>query len=758
MTKVYLKYNPYIVESEIMIDDVPVKAPNRLADLTNERMQVWIENLIPILNEVCNDDEYEIDFYGTSLDYNDLLVCVNEYCANHDDTKVLIHFTEAKGAEDRFNMLVALFEDMQKNCPFEDLKTDQIKENFQNAISSEFEVSVIATMSSGKSTLINSLLGKELMPSKNEACTATIARIKDVDGMEHFEAVYQNREKEELGHYSNLVLDNMVEMNDNPETAYINITGNIPNIDSQGVQLVLVDTPGPNNSRTEEHKNHTYRIIKEKTKPMVLYVLNATQLQTNDDRELLTAVSEAMKVGGKQSKDRFLFAVNKIDLFDPDKESVQGAIQNVKEYLRKFGIENPNIFPTSAELAKVIRMNEYGQELTRAQKKTLGDYDFFIEEEQLHLSEQATLSKNNMKKIEEMLKEARSKGDGYREALIHTGIPAIELAIDEYLKKYAYTAKVKTAVDTFRKKVEEKDMHAKMMESIQDDEKARIKINGQLQAVKKQLEEGASGAEFRKRIQDLNMMTEADERIQMLRTKINNIIKNSNQKNQMTMLEVSQMMGRLDRQIRELQSDIKTELEAIIEDVINQGGQAIISDYRTHMHALISSGDLKSGSFEGGGNIEFLEETIPDAQQLINQYKYTKKVDTGERETVRNKNHRWWDILELFEPRTVTKKIFTEVELVDADTVYSEYIDPIVVGFFKNLDSARKTAQEEAEKFKQFFLKELDSLEKTLRQKVEENERLTRDQASVEQKIKDDKEKVEWLEGFMNRLDAILAI
>lgn len=758
MTKVYLKYNPYTVESEIRINGVLVQSPNKLADLTRERLQVWIEDLMPILVELCNDDEYEIEFYGTSLDYSDLAVCINEYCAFNSDIKATISFTQTKGSEDRINELIALFEDMQKNCPFEDLTTDQIKENFQSAISSEFEVSVIATMSSGKSTLINALLGMELMPSKNEACTATIAKIKDVDDMDHFEAVYFDGDMRELGHFPNLTLENMEEMNDNLATAYINIQGDIPNINSQGVRLVLVDTPGPNNSRTEEHKNHTYRIIKEKTKPMVLYVLNATQLQTNDDMELLTAVSEAMRVGGKQSKDRFLFAVNKVDLFDPDKESVQTAIQNVKDYLKKFDIENPNIFPTSAELAKVIRMEAGGQNLTSAQKRTLRDYDFFIDEEQLHLSEQATLSRDNMQKIREQLQTVRDAGDGVGEALIHTGVPAIELAIDEYLKKYAYTSKVQTAVNTFRKKVEEKDMHAKMMESIKNNEDARVRVNAQLKAIKELLEEGASGAEFRKKIQKLDMMKEADERIQKLRTKINKIAKNSNQKEQMTMLEVSQMMSELDRKIRALQSDVRTDLESIIDDVINQRGREIIEDYREHVRSLISNGMLKTGSYSGVESIDFLEESVPDAQQLIDQFKYTEEVDTGEREQVKNYNHKWWDFLELFEPRTITRKIFTNVEMVDADKVYGEYIAPIIAGFFKNLDRARMTAQKEAERFKEFFLSELNVLENTLKKKVEEEEKLTRDQECIEKKIREDKEKVVWLDAFMKRLDVILTI
>ena len=133
-------------------------------------------------------------------------------------------------------------------------------------------------------------------------------------------------------------------------------------------------------------------------------------------------------------------------------------------------------------------------------------------------------------------------------------------------------------------------------------------------------------------------------------------------------------------------------------------------------------------------------------------------MDTGERETYKNDAHKWWDILELFEPRTITKKIFTNVEMVDADKVYGEYIDPIIAGFFKNLENARKKAQAEAEKFKMYFLKELDSLEDALKKKVEEDEKLTRDQESIEQKIKEDQAKIKWLESFLIKLDDILSI
>jgi hypothetical protein len=597
------------------------------------------------------------------------------------------------------------------------------------------------------------------MPSKNEACTATIARIKDVDGMDHFEATYQDKDRKLLGRFDDLTLENMTEMNDNPATAYINIFGDVPNINSAGVQLVLVDTPGPNNSRTEDHKNHTYRIIKEKTKPMVLYVLNATQLQTNDDRELLTAVSDAMRVGGRQSKDRFLFAVNKVDLFDPDKESVQGALDNVREYLKKFDIENPNLFPTSAELAKVIRMSQFGQPLTSAQKRTLRDFDFFIDEEQLHLSEQATLSHANARKVQDMLAEVRANEDGEGEALIHTGVPAIELAIDEYLKKYAYTAKVKTAVDTFRKKVEEKDMHAKMMASISNNEAERQRINVQLTELKKMLDEGAAAEEFRQKIRNLDMTKEANARIAKLRKKVSStLVNNHNSGDSITTLQAQQLMMKLDSTIRALQSDIKTELEAIIGDTIIDNAQTVMKEYQAHMYNLINEGGVQSAEYEGNANLNFLAEDLPDAQELIDMYKYDERYDTGETEWVENTNKKWYKPWTWFQESGHIRHIYAEREMVDYGTVFNDFVQPVIANFMENIDGAKQVASDEADKFRTYFLGEIDKLEKKLKEKVAENEKLTRDQESIIRQLDEQRANMEWLEQFMAKLDQVLAI
>lgn len=62
-----------------------------------------------------------------------------------------------------------------------------------------------------------------------------------------------------------------------------------------------------------------------------------------------------MKVGGKQSRDRFIFVVNKLDDFKKGEDSVKAALDKVSDYLRDNGIENANIYPASALTALNIR-------------------------------------------------------------------------------------------------------------------------------------------------------------------------------------------------------------------------------------------------------------------------------------------------------------------------------------------------------------------------------------------------------------------
>jgi GTPase Era involved in 16S rRNA processing len=166
----------------------------------------------------------------------------------------------------------------------------------------------------------------------------------------------------------------MNELNENDKVFKISAEGNIPFLDSRSTALMLVDTPGPNNAQNQAHKNTTYRAINNDSNNLILYVLNGTQLSTNDDASLLSYIAEQMKKGGKQVRDRFLFVVNKMDQFNPEEEDIGKAIISAKNYLATYGINDPQIFPCSAFAALNIRTDLAGidiDNLTRSEEKQL---------------------------------------------------------------------------------------------------------------------------------------------------------------------------------------------------------------------------------------------------------------------------------------------------------------------------------------------------------------------------------------------------
>lgn len=762
MKTVELIYNPFTVETEIFINDK--RSEGQWSEHRRDRLQAWLEQLFPYLADECNDD-MEFRFHGTEIDYNDVREALHEFQDGHDD--IAIHLMDPilnEGVEHRIEELQELFEYLQESCPFEDLKTEQIRENFNKAMGSEFEVSVIATMSSGKSTLINAMLGTQLMPSKNEACTATIAEIKDVDGMEGFTAECRGRDGRAIsGRVSrDLTSEEMAVYNEDPEVSTIKIRGDIPFVSSKNMQLVLLDTPGPNNSRNEDHKERTFRIIKEKSMPMVLYVLNATQLATNDDQFLLRTVASAMKVGGKQAKDRFIFAVNKIDQFDVEGgDSVDSALRNVRKYLQEQGIENPNIYPVTAEYAKVIRLEKNGAELSRKQRRALADADALTEQREMHLEAYAPLSKTVRGNLSKMLEEAQALGDQNEENLIHTGVPGIELTINEYLDKYALTNKVKTAVDTFLKKIQEKEMLQKLAEELQQDQQRCDAMQTQIAHTRKQLKDGQKAESFRQRIQKLDMTKEAKASIRKMRTDMNVFLSRDGvlcrTTEQMSVNEVNRLVYEFQQEMRHRQMELKSDLDNIIQGVMREGAYEIIKEYRSYVRSLIQGENFEVGNFSFE-NTELLFDTyVPDTDELIEQYQYETSVKVGER-WVENTDKAWYKFWTWFDADGWNEDVMETRQYVDGTQLLERYIAPIKQQMQDNISEAQKKSEEQAEAFKTFFLGEIDRLKDTLDQKLKEMEKLTENAAHLQASIQQNKKQFGWLNDFQNRLNGILKV
>ncbi len=730
MTQVYVKYNPYRLETQILVNGREIERDSTLFKVVKgKRLQEWIGDFPQNLRNELNSVDFAIEFCGMDLDWDDF-----EDAFNHaKDAKILnkleLKFIEGKSDDDIQEKIVDIFEDL-KAGPIDDFRETKLLKAFDNVNNSDFPIHVIATMSSGKSTLINALLEKRLMPSKNEACTATITEILDTDGDRFTAIVHYINDKEEK-EYQELTYEVMNELNSDENVHRIEVEGNIPFLDSRSTALRLVDTPGPNNSQNQEHMNTTYRAINNDSNSLILYVLNGTQLSTTDDAGLLNYVASQIKKGGKQVRDRFLFVINKMDGFNPEEEDIEKAIQAVKKYLSDRGIEDPQIFPCSAYAALNIRthLNHINiDNLTRSEERklpsaardTLPMIDKFIDYESMHLKKNSTLSPSAKRELDYKLKQAEERGDTKEQALIHCGIYSIEAAITAYVKKYARTKKVKDLVETLQEVLESNAVLAKAKERVATDEAAAKACAERAAAVRAKISDGEEAKAFKQKIDELNPI----EKIKEKSIKLNKSAMEKatdmfryyggtiNDRDQ-----AKRMVNEFTRRSVDAIAEMTVELESVISKEIMEIGEECLIEYQnklSQMDESVSEENLDFGTVdlikgalneirEGAkawcsdefaeetvdekGNVEYEEKVYyekvgqEEEEVIVGAHKEkigTRKVRVGAHEekigtrTVRNPKKRWWKILT---PTYVEEDIYETVDDYVDEDVYETVFD-----------------------------------------------------------------------------------
>lgn len=233
-----------------------------------------------------------------------------------------------------------------------------------------FAVMVTATMSAGKSTFINSLIGKYVCLSQNMACTNKIHSVinkafEDGYCSEYDHDLVMTAGKEEL-------------LNDNEENQsnmiYVaaNYYGGLSD-----ARIIVNDSPGVNFSGDKEHQKIAEQLIKSRKYNMLIYVMNATQLGTNDEDEHLDFIKNAI------GRTPIIFVMNKVDAFNPEEENVEAIINRQTEYLKRKGFKAPVVCPVSARAGYLAKQFEQ-VELSRSEEREL--YNYVDKFDQMNLS------------------------------------------------------------------------------------------------------------------------------------------------------------------------------------------------------------------------------------------------------------------------------------------------------------------------------------------------------------------------------------
>lgn len=791
MKKIELTYNPFTHARTFRVDGKFATLPKCWGESDTKALSEWCGDFFQALKDKFNDSEMEVRFKGILRDWEFLSDAKEKYCTENPSDRIALIDAGCVNTTAKLDELRKLFDRMQSDSPFPALKTPELKRLFDKTMSSEFEMAVVATMSSGKSTLINSMLGCELLPARNEATTATLAKIHDVDGRKGFKGTGYDVNHKELASYDPLTRGSMEELNKEEKASVIEIYGDVVGVASKDIKLVLTDTPGPNNSRTEEHKVHTYALMKADYKPMILYVLNGTQLETNDDNRLLHDVADAMKSGGRQSQERFLFVLNKADEFDPEKgESVQKKIEDVKKYLAKHGIKNARVFPASALMAKLIRQHLNNQPLTTTEEdEILPKYKSFVKREWKHFSDFAPLSLAARRELKAELDDAREKDDNYRAALIHTGVPAIERAISEYLAKYALPAKLSEGVHSFKGKIDSLGVEAEETKRLEGNREAVKKLRENLDWLESALAKGEKADVVRAKIDGLSVTDVLREKFEKIRGKLTLSITKATQEMQDLRLPVDQAQDYVKR-LQDALLDMVRKFCLDVQDALNKAfaaeAQDAIKTYQKYLEDLTGALPYSAPSAVIFGDVA--EMTL---ESTLEEYSRKEDVQKGSH-TEKGGVGRWVGgavgagigvaialsgvglplgvaiVAAATGTGTVAGYAVEDEEDVP-DYEKKKVVDlacwrdaKLLPEIERAVESTRKTAfdsaKHEEEEFKKYFKAKLAGLDGAVKKKLAEKKKAIADQTALEKTIAENEGRLTWLNEFKADLEKVLAV
>ena len=768
MININIQHNPFTVETVFEINGTPVQSAfaeqNR-----SRRLQLWIEYLFDELyNFTGGNTHFNLEFQGVEADWLDVQEAAK--AANEKGMAIQLKWIESEEPVTRIAKIQNLMKEAEKHPDFGDnlKKSPKIREMFNEAMNKDFDVYVAATMSSGKSTLINAMLGTDLLPAANEATTATIAQITDNDSkpVGKFVGSRFNKGGIEVDALQPVTLEMLKEWNAKPDTKLIKLEGNVIGINErENVRLVITDTPGPNNSQDPEHARTTMQHIQDSVRnPLILYILNATQLGTKDDQQVLSEIAKIMQQGGKQSKDRFIFVVNKMDAFDPEAgENVEAALGRVTKYLEDNGIENPLIYPVSANLTRLYRKRtEMPDSLTRKERGDLTAMeDLFTEEPTMDLVKYMPLTSSARRNLKEKKLPL---------VLERSGLPAIESMIDEYIDKYNLPNRVNRAYQALNEAIKissnenetivELNAHLGEMESIETQLRSLASNKDHFAKAKVNMEKVIKD---KKSLYPSNAISKIDEEEAAIRQKIyrfqDDFIGSGGE---ITPKQAERKIRMLTENINFESSRLINNLENVILEAQGITQEKLGNIFNNYVKDLFEGLDgiplpVLDGLKAQVGNIATMTGLGLDSNEIEERIeKY--RVKTGTREISTSK---WYNPFSWGSSRT--EDVYEDreklIEYVDADTLW-ENREFEISHYFNELTKAAATKVETdteayANSFKEFMEKEFEVKFKEI---ISDLQAKTADKEKIKVLAVQAKDKLERIQNFKHKLNEVLAL
>jgi len=292
----------------------------------------------------------------------DIALIVIDKTAVKKALDIIANYPNRRSRDKLNELLEILYNDKIIPPAFEKTKAQitQFRANRNFASQREIRVIVTATMSAGKSTLINAIVGKPITRTSLEACTNNLCflynkpfednRIHLLASPLNLDAAYEDifaAEKEDV----------------------CNIASFFRASNHSQARVCLIDTPGVNFAINRNHGKLTHKAITEETYDKLIYVINANMLGTDDEIKHLKYVYRNVP------NEKVIFVLNKLDDFKKTEDSIPKSIEGVKEDLRKIGFKDPVICPLSAYFSLLLKMKKNNMILSEDEQDV---FDYYV--------------------------------------------------------------------------------------------------------------------------------------------------------------------------------------------------------------------------------------------------------------------------------------------------------------------------------------------------------------------------------------------
>ena len=197
-------------------------------------------------------------------------------------------------------------------------------------------VLVVATMSAGKSTLINAITGFRLNRVKTTACTSKLCYIYNKP---YQDGIVINTGENKFVYSTDTEFSN----SDSFTSAALHFNSSLSK-----ENICFIDTPGSNYSNDSTHGEITHEAIQSNDYDMVLFVANSQYFAAEDENKLLDFTIE-------HARKPIIFVLNQLDRFKQREDSIKKMFEDFERILREKRISQPVIAPLSAQGALLIK-------------------------------------------------------------------------------------------------------------------------------------------------------------------------------------------------------------------------------------------------------------------------------------------------------------------------------------------------------------------------------------------------------------------